>query len=338
MLNRLADLVRLRTYANTLAQPVSRVSFDALRALTLGEHVRAQVEAALPDGSVRVTVRNQELILRLPFAAQKGDNLQLVVAAREPQLRFTVAAPAAPPAVAANLSETARFVTALLGETAKLPVTAPAHAGTPLLATPPGDHVVITAELRRALATSGMFYESHQAQWAEGDRPLAALLQEPQAQLPPLANIAEDASPARVDARAVSGDDALPRLPELPVHRDALSIVRHQLETLDTRQVVWHGLIWHGQPLEWEVTGHPPATDAVSEEQPWRTRLRLTLPRLGAIDATLLVAAHGVAVMVHAASDAAAATLADHQAELQQALRNAGVPPLRITVCGDEAA
>ena len=338
MLNRLADLVRLRTFASTLTQPVGRVSLDALRELSLGEHVRAQVEAALPDGGVRVTVKNQSLILRLPFPAHAGDILQLVVAAREPRLRFSIAAPAESPALATKLSETARFITALLSETAKLPVTTPAHAGTPLLPTPPGDHDQITAELRHALANSGMFYESHQAQWVAGDRPLAVLLQEPQAQLTPLAGTAQSAPTGHDDGATIGVGDGAPRLPELPVHRDALNIVRHQLETLDTRQVVWNGLIWHGQPLEWEVTGHPPATDAVSQEQPWRTRLRLTLPRLGAIDATLLVAAHGVAVMVHAASDAAAATLADHQAELQQALRNAGVPPLRITVCGDEAA
>jgi hypothetical protein len=173
MLNRLADLVRLRTYANTLVQPVSRVSLEALHELSLGEQVRAQVEAALPDGTFRVAVKNQSLLLRLPFPAQAGDVLQLNVAAREPQLRFSVAAPAESPAFAASLSETARFITALLGETAKLPVTTIEHAGTPLLAAPPGDHAQITAELRHALATSGLFYESHQAQWAAGDRPLA---------------------------------------------------------------------------------------------------------------------------------------------------------------------
>ena len=171
MLNRLADLVRLRTYANTLVQPVSRVSLEALRDLLLGEQVRGQVEAALPDGTFRVAIKNQSLLLRLPFSAQAGDVLRLNVVAREPGLQFSVAAPAESPTFTASLSETARFITALLGETAKLPETAVAHAGTPLLDTPPGNHAQITAELRHALAASGLFYESHQAQWAAGDRP-----------------------------------------------------------------------------------------------------------------------------------------------------------------------
>lgn len=328
MLNRLADLVRLRTYANTLVQPVSRVTPAALRELLLGEQVRAQVEAALPDGTFRVAVKNQSLLLRLPFHAQSGDVLHLNVVARDPQLRFSVAPPAESPALTARLSATARFITALLGETARLPLATIAHAGTPLLDTPPGDHHQITAELRHALTTSGLFYESHQAQWAAGDRPLTLLLQEPQARLPP----------AQVDARTVSGDDVAPHLPDishlpdLPVHPDTLNIVRHQLDTFDTRQVVWNGLIWHGQPIEWEVAEQGSANPDTPEEQPWRTRLRLTLPRLGAIDATLRIGARGVTIMLDAASGDAAATLAEHQGELKHALRGAGVTPLSITI------
>jgi hypothetical protein len=36
--------------------------------------------------------------------------------------------------------------------------------------------------LRDAVASSGLFYESHVAEWAEGKRPLASLLLEPQMQ------------------------------------------------------------------------------------------------------------------------------------------------------------
>ena len=347
MLNRLADLVRLRTYANSLVQPISPVSLKALPELLLGDEVRGQIAAALPDGTFRVVVKDQSFLLRLPFAAQAGDVLQLHVVGREPTLRFAVAAPAESPALAANLSETARFITALLGETAKLPLTTLAAAGTPLLAAPPGERAQIIAELRQALANSGLFYESHQAQWAAGDRPLAALLQEPQAQLPPLRAAAAFDAPADISDRSDdlgNGAPGLPRLPELPhlpqlpVHRDTLNVVRHQLDTLDTRQVVWNGMIWPDQPIEWEINGRASPTPEAPEEQPWGTRLRLTLPRLGAIDATLQIAARGVTIKLHAASGEAAATLTEHQAELQHALRRAGVTPLSISVGRDETA
>jgi Flagellar hook-length control protein FliK len=159
--------------------------------------------------------------------------------------------------------------------------------------------------------------------------------------LPPLrAAAAPDAGALVGDPSDSIGDTApgLPHLPDLPVHRDTLNVLRHQLDTLDTRQVVWNGLIWPDQPIEWEITGQEPSTPDMPEEQPWRTRLRLTLPRLGAIDATLIIAARGVKITLHAASGDAAQMLADHQGELQQALRGAGVTPFSITVGRDETA
>ena len=339
MLNRLADLVRLRTYANTLVQPAGRVTFDALRELSLGDQVRGHIEATLPDGTVRVAIKNQTFVLRLPFSAQAGDVLQLHVTAREPRLRFVAAAPVESPSSPTSLSETARFVTALLDETDKLPMTTVAPAGKPLLATPPDNHDEITAGLRHALSTSGMFYEAHQAQWAAGQRPLALLLEEPQAQLMPLHDAQPSMPPDGIDEGAVGAADAGPHLPELPVHRDALNIVRHQLVTLDTQQVVWNGLIWRDQPVQWEVAAPDPETpDDVPEDQPWRSRLRLTLPRLGAIDATLDIARSGVTITLHAANAEAAATLTEHQAELRLALRGAGLTPAGITICCDETA
>ena len=332
MLNRLADLVRLRTYADTLVQPTSRVTFDALRELSLGDQVRGQIEAMLPDGTVRVAIKNQTLVLRLPFPAQAGDVLQLHVTAREPRLRFAVTAPPESPTFATTLSETARFVTALLDETDKLPMATVAHVGKPLLGTPPDNHDEITAGLRHALSTSGMFYESHQAQWAAGQRPLALLLEEPQAQLVPLHDAQPSTPSPGSDEHATSGAETGPRLPELPVHRDALNIVRHQLVTLDTQQVVWNGLIWRDQPVQWEVAAREPDTREGTEELPWRSRLRLTLPRLGEIDATLDIARTGVSITLHAATAEAAATLAEHQAELRLALRGAGLTLSGITI------
>lgn len=63
----------------------------------------------------------------------------------------------------------------------------PLRASGPLLATPPSSGAEGTTALSNALAKlvdqSGLFYESHLAQWVTGQRPLSALLQEPQATL-----------------------------------------------------------------------------------------------------------------------------------------------------------
>lgn len=64
---------------------------------------------------------------------------------------------------------------------------APARPGAPLLATAPAGQPGATQDLASALARfvdqSGLFYESHLTQWVTGQRPLATLLQEPQATL-----------------------------------------------------------------------------------------------------------------------------------------------------------
>ncbi|WP_313817649.1 flagellar hook-length control protein FliK [Cupriavidus sp.] len=79
----------------------------------------------------------------------------------------------------------------------------PLQTRAPLLSTAPGAGNASAATLSAALATlvdqSGLFYESHVAQWVVGQRPLSALLQEPQAgrRPPPAPNSpAQPASPA----------------------------------------------------------------------------------------------------------------------------------------------
>jgi len=339
MLNRLSDLVRLRTFASAQVQPVPRVDMDALRDLLPGDYVRAQIEAVLPDGTFRVAIRKQALLLRLPAQAQAGDQLQLRVVARDPHLKFALVMPDDPSALSTSLSEAARFITALLDESDKLPHTPATRAGAPLLAGFPGDSAQTAAALRNALTHSGMFYEAHLGQWAAGERTLVELMHEPQARLAPLRQ------PRRVvlpdgshDAEPAVIIDGTPHLPELPVHRDALTMIKQQLDTLESRHLAWHGMIWNGEPLDWEVTEEPPAAPHATEETPWRTRLRLKLPRLGNIDATLLVAAHGVTITLQAADARTLSTLTDQRANLQKSLREAGVSPLGITVRRHEPA
>ena len=115
-------------------------------------------------------------------------------------------------------------------------------------------------------------------------------------------------------------------------------MIKQQLDTLESRHIAWHGMIWNGEPLDWEVTEEPPAAPHAAEETPWRTRLRLKLPRLGNIDATLLVAAHGVTITLQAADARTLSTLTDQRANLQKSLREAGVSPLGITVRRHEPA
>lgn len=321
MLNRLADLVRLRAYADTLVQPVGRSGAVSLSNLEVGSHVTALIELARADGTVRAQIDGQAFELRLPMQARPGDTIAMQVTAREPQLRFMLE-PGGEPSPQTALSETARFITALLTESDKLPPAKVATAGPPLLDTQTDDSKVIAVALKNALAESGMFYEAHLAQWVAEERPLTDLMREPQSRLSPLS--ADDKS-------LITAED-VPQLRELPVHRDALAVVRQQLQTLETQQMVWLGRLWPGQHIEWQVGEEPTPQGAAAEEREWQSTLRLTLPRLGEIDAAISLSSRGVRVNVRAVSERGAATLEANRQSLRERLLDAGITPLGIGV------
>jgi hypothetical protein len=322
MLNRLADRVRLRASAVASVAPMRAVSSITPRELLVGEEVRAKVDSAEQGGLYRVLVENQPYLLRLPFNAKAGDTILLTVTARDPTLKFEMSEYPETVAQVTRLSDAARFITALLAESEKLPVAATAVAGTPLLAEPPANAATLAIALGNALAESGIFYESHQAQWIAGARSFALLSHEPQALLPPsteAAGFTVHSSSGNTNVAAGS--------PELPVHRDALAIVRQQLETLDTGHVMWQGRVWDDQVLEWHITEH---------KQQWQTHIELALPRLGGVSATLLIEKQSATIIIHAASPDTASLLATHRATLRKSLIDAGVNSLGITIDTDE--
>lgn len=334
MLNRLADRVLVRAYEDATLQPVRAIGTAGTRAphdYAVGDEVRARIASVLPGGIFRVLIEDQALMLRLPCNARAGDVLQLTVTAREPQLKFALAEQPGAPAQAPRISEIARFITALLAESEKLPLATGTLFGAPLIHGPPNTSAALASALHGALAASGIFYESHQAQWVNGERPLNLLLNEPQARLPPLAPAAGASVPSGAE-----NTPAHPDSPALPVHRDTLAIVRQQLDTLDTRHVTWQGLVWHDQPLEWQISEAPhPADEA--HEVPWQTRIKLTLPTLGEVEATLLLEKRGLAISLHATLADTAQALAQGRDNLQQALRAAHLNPLAITINTDDA-
>jgi hypothetical protein len=154
-----------------------------------GDKLPATVLTTLPNGRFQVQVDNQILELNLPKNTQPCDQLELVYIGNSPRLTFTLASapalltaapmPAGLPA-AAELSETAHLLGQLSQQGSKVAQGVAAQA--PVVSAPPSDAGQLAVALARTLAGSGLFYESHQAQWVQGERPLAALLQEPQAQ------------------------------------------------------------------------------------------------------------------------------------------------------------
>jgi flagellar hook-length control protein FliK len=187
------------------------------------------------------------------------------------------------------------------------PLTA-ALGRTPIVAAAGADAASIAAGLQQAVGKSGLFYESHVAEWAQGARALAELNGEPQQQL------------AREGVR------------QQPLDPATAQFINLQLATQEQAHVAWQGNLWPGQPMQLEVQrqvhddrreGHDEAGEA---EAPWHSRLRLHFPELGELDARLTLAGGRLQVQFAAGNDTTAALLRRHMGSLAGALEAAGTP------------
>jgi hypothetical protein len=280
-------------------------------ARSVGQSLQAQIVAELPNGRFLIEIEGSRLDVKLPLPARIGDTLKLQVLALEPRLTFAlVREPVAAGADGVAMSESARKLTAIV-ERLSREAPLPAVAAPPLLASPPADTAAFAASLKSALSRSGLFYESHQAQWVAGERPLGELMKEPQAAL-----------------KGAAGG----------VHPQAIGLVQQQLEIVDTRQLLWQGQVWPNQLLEWRIEEDAGRDTATGNAPPvWKTTLRLSLPRLGDVSATLAIRGD----QVHLAfSDLVADTksaVRNGQVALRDAFGNAGLELLEIKVDRDES-
>ncbi|WP_175905224.1 flagellar hook-length control protein FliK [Burkholderia seminalis] len=259
----------------------------------------------------------------------------------------------------------------------------------------------LRAALAQAVSESGLFYESHLAQWLAGQRPLAALMREPQARLaaalapadpdalpagstdvldellaqrpppataraaaqpgtsPPGGGAARDPAqalpvaarqgaslppdtadplgphadarwtPARADLAAASSDPQAQTL--ATVHPAAVPIVRQQLDALATDQFRWTGEAWPGARLDWTIEPDEPGNrgprgggDDAGDGIAWRTRLTLTLPSLGTVDAELVLNGAQLVARLRA-NQTGAERLTRNEAALRQRLEGSGL-------------
>ena len=297
-----------------------------------GQKYQAKVEAQLPNGNFKVRVAREALQMNLPESARPGDRMELVLIATAPRLKFVLLGDGQA-GERASLSTTGRFLGTLIHDTARSPAAPPSIGAAPLLSGPPADSRQLPGLLQQALSQTGLFYESHQAQWIAGKSTLEQLQQEPQGRLtaaapPPLGpepkttlpQLSLDAEPAAATAAAHATQNS-----EVPVHAQSLTLVQQQLAVLETGQLNWRGEIWPGQWMEWDIAEHPPAENETAEPSPWQTRLRLTLPKLGEVTATLGLDSRGVHIALDAAAAETAKLLQGSQQPLAAAMAAAGL-------------
>lgn len=199
----------------------------------------ARVEALLADGQFRATVANQVLNLNLPPGTRVGDQVpvRLVDGNWVATATATASVKAAPPAAVAlpggteeaataRLSPAVRLLAELLQQPATLALRPAIGSSGALLAQPPQEASALAQALRSAVGESGLFYESHQAQWLFGARSLADLRAEPQGRLLPLPPSALLSGSPPPSARPTAPIRPAPSGAEVQINATASSIER----------------------------------------------------------------------------------------------------------------
>ncbi|HEY0064628.1 MAG TPA: flagellar hook-length control protein FliK [Telluria sp.] len=245
------------------------------------------------------------LSTRTPNSATLSQTRALAGSAAE----LAASAPALPGAAAApvSLSETARVLSNVLslamaqsqGDTIVAKTALSTRAGAP-----PDQ---LAAALQDAVGKSGLFYESHVAEWSKGQRSLADLGQEPQMLRP---------QPATEPAAA--------------------QLINLQLQTQEHARVAWQGQVWPGQEMHWEIQrdeseGSRGQGGDEAPEPGWHSALKLRFPMLGEIGARLVLRGDQLQLQLDAGAESGP-LLRAHAARLEAAMQAAGTPLSSLTI------
>lgn len=305
-----------------------------------GQKYQALVEARLLNGDSQVLVAGKSLQMRLPDNFQPGNKLELVFISNEPKPEFLALSdsPADNQINNTSISTAGRFLGALMQDALKhtsgnAANTSAAHSLTspnPISTSAPTNSTDLPGLLQKAIVQSGLFYESHQSQWIHGEKTLENLQQEPQGKL---MLVTADLSTAKAAATASLTS-------EMPVHAQTIPLVQQQLTTLETGHLLWRGEAWPGQSMEWDIYEESQENAAKENDSDqaaqWRTLLRLSMPELGDITATIALNANGINIQLNAAQLETARLLKSNQLPLASGMQSAGLNIRAVEVKHDD--
>lgn len=204
------------------------------------------------------------------------------------------------------------------------------------------DSQTLAAGLKKLVSSSGLFYESHLKEWFKGERPLAELLEQPQAkaELPrAILNLLKPTEGQTIDEALLA--NKLADLAGKGANKESSSvnmspllgqIVSKQLDVFEFRQVAFQGELWPGQSFILQIE-QPPEEQRTEErqaygseeERTWHTRLAMDLPSIGGVEARLSVGPQGVSLHFVTERGDVAQLIDTHRTRLQQGFLSAGL-------------
>lgn len=357
-----ANLISALQALSSSGKPLITASTDSppnpAAKLEPGQQFEASVQSKISEGVYKVQVAGQTLQMRLPGNIQSGDVIKLEVISTKPRITFSMVASTNPLSTPEQIGASAR----MLSNLADLPLERPivqqlGNKAVWQADQPVPDTKLLAGALRETLGKSGLFYESHQAQWIRGERSMNQLLDEPQNVL-----MGKNLLPSSADQQAASSANIAPSLPDtqrvqetmrdsgslgansgqntttgsdatLPVAKELLNLVQQQLHTLEQHHLVWMGQVWPRQQMQWEIQGEPEHQQARhQDERQWSTEMELALPKLGDVRARLVFAESGLRLTLHAADSKTVELFNRALPQLKNSLADADISLLAVVV------
>ncbi|MGH8777822.1 flagellar hook-length control protein FliK [Paraburkholderia sp.] len=328
-----SDAAATGSLPNASASTVTQANASAAVSAAAAQWPVAALAAALEQ-----TVADSGLFYEAHLVQWLAGQRSPASLAGEPQNRLATAAQQLPLDWAGDADASAWPVAAaLLRAGVPLPSSLPSGSqGSPQ--TPPPGTPQNASPL--PMQTSAQTAAQTAAQAAQAGAPgLAAAHSQAGANLPPaslrlLADAAALATPSHGAAHQAAADQASQADPAqsiaASIHAATIPLVRQQLDLLATGQFRWTGEAWPGARLDWTIEqdddgrGREGSDSASSDDIPWRTRLTLSLPTLGTVDAELTLTGTQLFARVQA-SPGGATRLAAHGESFRQRLAAVGI-------------
>lgn len=300
---------------------------DRATQLVKGQEYIARVLSKVGDTTYTVKVEGtdikgaplKDIVLKMDLgnAAKSGQTLSLRYLHSEPVTTFLLTPP--PSNIAGSTTEisvAANLIGNLLKQAENEGVSSRLQA-TDVVTHAPNNPQAVAQDLKHAVSSSGLFYESHLSDLLQGNQTLAALKQEPQNQAnPPIA-----------------------------------ALMSQQLAVLENQRMSWNGEVWPGQKMDWDVYLEPKnakeegeqgaangaANSAKSDEdRPISSEMTLYLPNLGKVSAKLMLADGRMRINIIADQNATLDVLNNQRRSLAEAITKNGQQLDALTVVQHE--
>jgi hypothetical protein len=226
----------------------------------VGQEYQAVVNAKTSDGEHLVAVDGKLLKMQLSPQTTAGQTLALRFMQSEPTPTFYLLSHQ-PASQEANttISQTAHLLGNIIQQ-AEESGAATRYVSPAIVTLSPSQPQQVAHDLKQAVQNSGLFYEAHLADVVTGKRDIESMRVE-------LQNVA--------NATTNSAQNALPA---------------QQLNILENQRFTWHGEVWPGQTMDWDVYKKEEQTQRQPVDEPTKpifSEMTLHLPELGKVSARI---------------------------------------------------